>query len=236
MADLFRKRITMKQQVSMNKFEIKNDLEKSFLDEREYLKVGANVFYHEEEKENESRFSTKKTTEKDDLEKEKKSFVSCENLENVSVTSSEISLVDILKKNWKEKHKKVGDDISKIEENLIKKSSLEGYLTRKEVEESENKNPTLTKFQQELTEEEKELVLSNMKRQQKNFLLLKQRDRKHKVLKVKNVHPYLSNEEIITSLENDCENEEDCVVRFTTVKLKKKKKILIQKFLVFLFI
>eukprot|EP01080_Neovahlkampfia_damariscottae_P012754 gene12754-7030_t len=203
----------MNKEVLIKDSEIKKQLDTNNIDKREYVKVGSNVFYHEEEKKNEERFTTKNTTQKHHSEEEKKYVNSTENLQNNSTTSS-TSLVDILKKNWKQKHEKV-DEVSISEGLLLKKASTEGYLTRKELLESEEQNPTLTQFQQELSPEEKELIVANMKRQKKNFLLLKQRDRKHRVLKVKIVHPYLSNEEIITSLENDCETEEESVVHFT---------------------
>jgi hypothetical protein len=184
--------------------------------ERKYIKVGSNVFYHEEQEETMETFPENSTTKKVDFLEDTKTEKFSENLQ----MNEKPSLVNLLKKNWKLKNEKNQDSMSILEENLMKKASTEGYLTRMEHLESEDPNTNVSTFQQELSPEEKDLILLNMKRQRKNFLLLKQRDRKHRVLKVKTVHPYLSNEEIITSLENDCENEEECVVQFTNVTFK----------------
>jgi hypothetical protein len=192
-----------------------SNLETTINQERTYFKVGSNVFYHEDKEETMETFPEETRAKKVDSLEETKT----ENLpENLQTQKNETtSLVNLLKKNWKLKNEKNQDSMSILEENLMKKASMEGYLTRMELLESENPEANVSTFQQELSPEEKDLILLNMKRQRKNFLLLKQRDRKHRVLKVKTVHPYLSNEEIITSLENDCENEEECVVQFTNV-------------------
>jgi hypothetical protein len=190
-----------------------SNLETTINQERTYVKVGSNVFYHEDKEETMETFPEETTEKKVDSLGESKTEKLPENLQKNETTS----LVNLLKKNWKQKNEKTQDSMSILEENLMKKASIEGYLTRMELLESEDPNANVSTFQQELSPEEKDLILLNMKRQRKNFLLLKQRDRKHRVLKVKTVHPYLSNEEIITSLENDCENEEECVVQFTNV-------------------
>jgi len=161
-----------------------------------FILVGKNIFYEEEDFEEEAV-----------LNESPMDPVEADNNENLN------EIETLLQNSFRERQelKKQND----YDEILRKQIELQGLLTFKEGADTCKNDNNIKSFldDPDLTSDEKDILIQNYKQQQENFLKFAQRDRLHKVFPVKVVHEGLTNEEILKALEQD--SEEDVILKFS---------------------